>query len=222
MQSFTTLSSVAAPLPEANLDTDIIFPARFLLLLDKAGLGKHLFHERRHPKLSGAEAFVLDRAPFDTAQILVAGPNFGSGSSREQAVWALLDFGIRSVIAPSFGEIFYGNCFKNGVLPIVVSEEAHQRALRAAETGLPITVDLAAQTIALPTETVAFDIDPYRRQALLLGLDEIDGILANDQAEIDAFEQRQRNRSPWLYLDDERREIFAGLSHARETKEGPA
>lgn len=201
MESFTVIDSVAAPLPETDIDTDVIFPARFLLLLDKAGLGKHLFHERRY-RDGKVTDFVLNRAPFDAAQILVAGENFGSGSSREQAVWALSDFGIRCVIAPSFGEIFYGNCFKNGVLPIVLAGEAHAQALNAAQSGGPIRIDLEAQQIMLPNgPALDFDIDPYRKRALLLGLDEVGTILRDDIADIEAFERRQREQFPWAQLD---------------------
>lgn len=205
MEKFTTLTSVAAPLAEADVDTDIIFPARFLLLLDKAGLGKHLFHERRYAPDGSATGFVLNTPPFDAAKILVADANFGSGSSREQAVWALADFGIRCVIAPSFGEIFYANCFKNGVLPIALGPAMHEKVMLGARTGEPITIDLEAQTIGLPNgPIVPFDIDPYRRGALMAGLDEIGGILAEDAADIAAFEARQRREQPWLQLDDGR------------------
>ncbi|KKC31434.1 3-isopropylmalate dehydratase small subunit [Devosia psychrophila] len=205
MDKFVTLTSVAAPLPEADVDTDIIFPARFLLLLDKVGLGKHLFHERRHAPGGAATDFVLNTAPFDEAKILVADANFGSGSSREQAVWALSDFGIRCVIAPSFGEIFYSNCFKNGVLPIVLTGEAHRNAMSAAASGQLFVVDLERQTVTFPNgPATRFEIDPYRRRALMLGLDEIGGILAEDADDIAAFEIRHRASQPWLFLDDGR------------------
>jgi 3-isopropylmalate/(R)-2-methylmalate dehydratase small subunit len=205
MEKFTRLQSVAAPLPEADVDTDIIFPARFLLLLDKAGLGKHLFHERRHAPDGTSTDFVLNSAPFDEAKILVADANFGSGSSREQAVWALADFGIRCVIAPSFGEIFYNNCFKNGVLPIVVTGERHADVMAAARSGGDFVIDLEAQTILLPNgPAMPFEVDPYRRRALLLGLDEVGTILSDDADAIAAFEQRQRREAPWLQLDDGR------------------
>ena len=203
MSQFITITSVAAPLPDSDIDTDVIVPARFLLLLDKAGLGKHLFHERRHAA-DGAfnTTFVLNRPPYDQAQILVAGRNFGCGSSREQAVWALTDFGIRCVIAPSFGEIFFSNCFKNGALPIVLGDEDYGRVLRAAESGAAVTIDLKAQEMRLDGgETIAFLVDPHRRRALLLGLDEIGMILTDDLAEIDAFEERHRSQSPWLFLE---------------------
>lgn len=205
MEKFTRIESVAAPLPEADIDTDIIFPARFLLLLDKQGLGKHLFHERRHLPNGERTDFVLNCPPYDEAQILVADANFGSGSSREQAVWALADFGIRCVIAPSFGEIFYNNCFKNGVLPIVLTGTPHAEAMAAARSGGPMVVDLEKQMIVLPNgPQIAFEIDPYRRRALLLGLDEIGAILADDAADIARFEAEQRKKAPWLHLEDGR------------------
>ena len=205
MEKFVTLTSVAAPLPEADVDTDIIFPARFLLLLDKVGLGKHLFHERRNAPGGASTDFVLNTPPFDVAKILVTDANFGSGSSREQAVWALADFGIRCVIAPSFGEIFYSNCFKNGVLPIVLTGEAHSNAMSAAASGQPFTVDLESQTVTFPNgPSVPFEIDPYRKRALMLGLDEIGGILTEDADDIAAFETRHRASQPWLFLDDGR------------------
>jgi 3-isopropylmalate/(R)-2-methylmalate dehydratase small subunit len=201
MKNFVSLTSVAAPLPDVDIDTDVIFPARFLLLLDRHGLGRHLFHERR-ARASAGEPFILSRAPFDKAEILVAGRNFGCGSSREQAVWALADFGIRCVIAPSFGEIFYGNCFRNGVLPIMLADPAHRDVMTAAATGAPLTVDLEAQIIRLSDEhLIAFQIDPHRRQALMLGLDQIGAILAHDAADIAVFEARQRAQAPWLHLD---------------------
>lgn len=211
MQKFTKITSPAAALREADVDTDVIFPARFLLLLDKAGLGKHLFHERRHGRDGTRTDFVLNTPPFDGAEILVAGANFGSGSSREQAVWALTDFGIRCVIAPSFGEIFYSNCFKNGALPLVIQGDAHERVMQAAESGQALTVDLEAQSVLLPDgEIIGFEIDPYRRRTLMLGLDEIGSILADDAADIAAFEANHRSSQPWLFLDDGRLEsLFA-------------
>lgn len=216
MQKFTSLTSVAAPLPEADIDTDVIFPARFLLLLDKAGLGKHLFHERRHQS-GRLTDFVLNRAPYDSAQILVAGANFGSGSSREHAVWALADFGIRCVIAPSFGEIFFANCAKNGVLAIVLGDEAHGRAMRTAAGGGTMNVDLLSQTITLPDgQPIGFDVEPYRKRALLLGLDEIGSILAEDATDIAAFERAQRHEFPWVQLEGS--QLDRALSHQEKEK----
>ena len=211
MKPFSQVTSVAAYLDEDAVDTDIIFPARFLLLLDKAGLGKHVFHERRHNATPNRK-FILDVAPYDRARIFVARRDFGTGSSREQAVWALVDFGIRCVIAESFGEIFYANCFKNGVLPIVKSGADLAAIRRAAGEGQEITVDLPSETIVLHDGVeIAFDIDPYRKHALLEGLDEIGTILSQDSREIEEFEARQRQESPWFYLDREALSTFDDL-----------
>jgi 3-isopropylmalate/(R)-2-methylmalate dehydratase small subunit len=195
MDTFTTLTSIAAPLPETGIDTDVIFPARFLLLPNKTGLGRHLFHERR-----AAGGFVLDQPPYQGARILVTGRDFGTGSSREQAVWALADFGIRCVIGTGFGEIFFSNCFKNGLLPIVLSEADHARILTEAEAALPITIDLPAQTITLADGVIGFDVEPWRKRALVEGLDEIGMILSDDITQIEAFEAAHRARRPWLFL----------------------
>ncbi|MGB3500695.1 MAG: 3-isopropylmalate dehydratase small subunit [Mesorhizobium sp.] len=212
MDAFTSITSVAAPLPESDIDTDIIFPARFLLLLDRKGLGKHVFHERRHAR--DGKAFVLDTAPWTEARILVTGANFGTGSSREHAVWSLADFGIRCVIAQSFGEIFYANCFKNGTLPVVANGEDHAAILAEAEAGREITVDLESQTVILSDgRRIGFDIEPHRKRSLLLGLDEIGAILAEDEPAISAFEDRHRAARPWLFLTDEQ------LSHFDDTAE---
>lgn len=211
MKPFTTIESVAAFIDEDAIDTDIIFPARFLLLLDKAGLAKHAFHERRHaPALK--QPFILDRAPFTAAEILVARKNFGTGSSREQAVWCLADFGIRCIIAESFGEIFFANCFKNGVLPIVKSGEELKAIRTAAGEEQKIAIDLVDRTIRFQDGRVmAFEVDDYRRDALLNGLDEIGSILRDDGDDIVRFEERQRGRSPWLHLDPQKLSTFADL-----------
>lgn len=195
IQPFIRLTAVAAPFPEGQIDTDVIFPARFLLLMEKRGLGRHLFHERR-----AKGGFVLDRAPFDAARILVTGPDFGTGSSREQAVWALDDFGIRCVIGTSFGEIFHANCFRSCVLPIILPPEDHARVLAHAETGREMTVDLPNQHILLGNETIPFTIEAHRKRSLLEGLDEVGAILRDDAADIAAFEAAQRAARPWLYL----------------------
>ncbi|MGB6118912.1 MAG: 3-isopropylmalate dehydratase small subunit [Mesorhizobium sp.] len=212
MDAFTSITSVAAPLPESDIDTDIIFPARFLLLLDRKGLGQHVFHERRHAR--DGKAFVLDTAPWNEARILVTGANFGTGSSREHAVWSLADFGIRCVIAQSFGEIFYANCFKNGTLPVVAKGDDHAAIMAEAEAGREITVDLEAQSVILSDgRRIGFDIEPHRKRSLLLGLDEIGAILAEDELAITAFEDRHRAARPWLFLTDEQ------LSHFDDTAE---
>lgn len=200
MTAFSTLTSVAAPMLENAVDTDVIFPARFLLRLDREGLGRFAFSERR----SGPDPFVLDTPPYDTAQILVAGETFGTGSSREQAVWALADIGIRCVIARSFGEIFFANCFKNGVLPIRLTGDDMAAVERAAIAGEEIAVDLPGQSIGLPDgSAIGFDVEPNRKRALLAGLDEVGMILAEEAAAIAAYEARRAETTPWLSIGPE-------------------
>ncbi|TPG49417.1 3-isopropylmalate dehydratase small subunit [Sphingomonas glacialis] len=201
MTPFTTLSGTAAPLPEENVDTDIIFPARFLLITARAGLGRYAFHDRRFDA-QGAEiaGFVLNRAPWRDAPILLAGANFGSGSSREQAVWALLGQGITCVIAPSFGEIFYGNCFRNGVLPIRLPTALVTALTERATAGERFAIDLEAQTLRVGDDPpIAFEVGAEQRLALLNGWDETALILNASSDDITAFEARQKTLQPWLY-----------------------
>jgi 3-isopropylmalate/(R)-2-methylmalate dehydratase small subunit len=195
MEPFTTLEAVAAPLDMANVDTDRIIPARFLRQPRSAGYHNWLFHDLREQG-----AFVLDRAEFKGARILVAGENFGCGSSREGAVWALAGAGFRAWIAPSFGDIFFENSFKNGALPIVLAADkvARIRALLAERPGARLRIDLAAQTVTLPDGTAErFEVDPFRKECLLNGWDEIDLTLQHEAA-IAAYEARQRGETPWL------------------------
>lgn len=188
MEPFHTVTGRAGSLTQANIDTDIIFPARYLVITEKRGLGRYAFHDR--PDLTIAA---------DTP-VLIAGDNFGCGSSREQAPWALADLGIRVIVAPGFGEIFQSNCFKNGILPIVLPAEHVDRLHAAARDGEPFTVDLAAQQIRLPqTGIFAFTVEPARREALLEGLDEIARIRTRFAPSIAAFEAIQRTHSPWLW-----------------------
>ena len=212
MRAFTTLTSIAAPLPGADINTDIIVPARFLLLPEKKGLGDHLFHDKRQHAREAGTPFVLETPPYDRAEILVTGPNFGCGSSREQAVWALADFGIRCVIGTSFGEIFYANCFKNGVLPIVLPENEHVAVVGAAGAGMLVSVDLVARQLAFGETAIEFEIAPDRRAALVEGLDEIGTILRQDLADIERFEAHQRCERPWLYLGADKLATFADLA----------
>jgi len=203
-QPFTTVSGRAAVMREENIDTDIIFPARFLLITARAGLGEYAFHDRRFDG-SGAEVpgYVLNTAPFRDAPVVVAGANFGSGSSREQAVWALVGRGMRAVISSSFGEIFYSNCLRNGVVPILLSEDELAVMMDAAETGAAFTVDLEAQELrveGLPTRT--FEVPAERRLAMLNGWDETDQIVNQYGDEIAAFERGQRGIQPWLYPEE--------------------
>ena len=201
MESFTRLTGLAAPLRDANIDTDIIFPARFLLITAKTGLGRYAFYEWRYgPDGKETPGFVLNDPKFKGAPILVAGDNFGCGSSREQAPWALHDLGVRCVISTSFGEIFYANCFKNGMLPVVVTAEQLAELMADAEDGLPIEVDLEAQEVRRRNGApIAFEVEPWRREALLNGWDEIAIVIKQDGALIDAFERDQRLAKPWLY-----------------------
>ena len=201
MQKFGKLKGIAAPLNILNIDTDMIIPKQFLKTIKRSGLGKNLFDEMRYDAAGGEKAdFVLNQGPYRHAEILVAGDNFGCGSSREHAPWALLDFGIRCVISTSFADIFYNNCFKNGVLPIVVSADDRDALMAdAADTENPeLSVDLVAQTIRRPNGvTVSFDIDPFRKTCLLEGLDDI-GLTMEKGADIDSFEAKRASAQPWL------------------------
>ncbi|QLC26390.1 3-isopropylmalate dehydratase small subunit [Parasphingopyxis algicola] len=206
MDKFAMVTSVAAPLPREDIDTDLIYPARFLLLIDRSRVGKHLFHDLRHDhaSLGGGpdHVFVLDREPYKQAAILVCGFGFGTGSSREHAVWALADAGIRCVIAPSLGEIFQANCVKNGILPVLLDGDPYAKLLKAAERAEPVTIDLNDQEIRLARgSAITFDVDPESRRMLLEGLDEIEDVLVQDIDDIDRFERTQRENFPWLYLD---------------------
>jgi 3-isopropylmalate/(R)-2-methylmalate dehydratase small subunit len=199
MQPFTVLTGVAAPLKIVNVDTDMIIPKQYLKTIKRTGLGTGLFAEMRY-KEDGSENpdFVLNRPAYRKAQILVAGDNFGCGSSREHAPWALLDFGIRCVISTSFADIFYNNCFKNGILPIKVSPEDIEKLFDDAERGAnaTLTVDLENQEIRGPDGgAVKFDIDPFRKHCLLNGLDDI-GLTMEKAPAIDAYEQKIAER-PW-------------------------
>ncbi len=203
MQKFTKLTGVAAPMDAINVDTDQIIPKLHLRTIKRTGLGKVLFDELRfNPDGTEKPGFILNQEPYRKAEILVAGDNFGCGSSREHAPWALLDFGIRCVISTSFADIFYNNCFKNGILPITVSADELQALMAdASDRENPVlTVDLHAQEITRPNgATVSFAIDEFRRECLLDGLDDI-GLTMQKVDRIDAFEARQREQQPWLYL----------------------
>lgn len=201
MEKFTRLEGVAAPLPLINIDTDMIIPKQFLKTIKRSGLGVNLFDEMRYNS-DGSEnpEFILNKPAYRNSKILVSGDNFGCGSSREHAPWAILDFGIRCVIAPSFADIFYNNCFKNGILPIVLPQEEIDKLLDDAERGAnaTLTVDLEAQEIRGPDGGVMrFEIDPFRKHCLLNGLDDI-GLTLEKAGDIDAFEAERRARQPWL------------------------
>ncbi|HEX5327864.1 MAG TPA: 3-isopropylmalate dehydratase small subunit [Acetobacteraceae bacterium] len=200
MDKFTILTAVAAPLPLANVDTDKVIPARFLKTIKRSGLGVHLFDTLRYDA-QGSERpdFVLNQEPYRHAQILIAHENFGCGSSREHAPWALLDFGIRCVIAPAFGDIFYNNCFKNGMLPIRLPRAVCDQLIEDAKLGgnARLIVNLDRQLVVRPNgEEIRFDIDPFRKHLLLNGLDDIGQTLQHATA-IDAYEARHRADRPW-------------------------
>lgn len=198
MQPFTTLTGISAPLPMINVDTDMIIPKQFLKTIERTGLGKNLFDELRHNE-DGSDKldFILNRAPWTSAQILVTGANFGCGSSREHAPWALLDFGLRCIIAPSFADIFFGNCFKNGILPITLPQDQVDQLMRVAEAGQPLTIMLEQQEVTTPDgQAYSFTIDSFRKHCLLNGLDEI-GLTLEHQTDISQFEQQ---RPHWLNI----------------------
>ncbi len=201
MDKFTSLTGIAAPLKIANVDTDKIIPARYLKTIKRTGLGEALFAGMRYRDDGSEEPdFILNKSAYRKAQILVAEDNFGCGSSREHAPWALLDFGIRCVISTSFADIFYNNCFKNGILPIKVSPEDLHKLMDDAERGAnaTLTIDLEAQEIHGPDGgTVKFDIDPFRKHCLLNGLDDI-GLTMVKEKSIDAFEERNSAEQPWI------------------------
>jgi 3-isopropylmalate/(R)-2-methylmalate dehydratase small subunit len=201
MEKFTVLEGVAAPLKVVNVDTDKIIPKQYLKTIKRTGLGKGLFAELRY-KDDGSENpdFVLNQPAYRKTKILVAGDNFGCGSSREHAPWALLDFGIRCVISTSFADIFYNNCFKNGILPITVSPEDLAKLFDDADRGAnaTLTIDLAKQEIRGPDGgTIKFDIDPFRKHCLLNGLDDI-GLTMEKKSKIESFEKTAADKRPWI------------------------
>ncbi len=201
MDAFTTLSGIAAPMPLVNIDTDMIIPKQFLKTIKRTGLGVNLFDEMRY-MLDGTEipGFVLNQPAYRTAQIIVAGENFGCGSSREHAPWALADFGIRCVISTSFADIFYNNCFKNGILPIILPEAERNACLKDAEKGANarIDVDLASQTITLSDGSkISFELDPFRKHCLINGLDDI-ALSLEKVTSISSYEAALAQSRPWV------------------------
>ena len=201
MEKFTTLSGVAAPLPLVNVDTDMIIPKQFLKTIKRSGLGVNLFDEMRFDQDGDEIAdFVLNQPAYRDAKIIVAGDNFGCGSSREHAPWALLDFGIRAVIAPSFADIFFNNCFKNGIIPIVLPQETVDQLMADAEKGANavLSIDLEKQEITRPDGSViGFEVDAFKKECLLNGLDDI-GLTMKKAAAIDTFEESYGAKAPWL------------------------
>jgi len=213
MQAFTTLNGLVAPLDRANVDTDAIIPKQFLKSIHRTGFGPNLFDDWRYLDTGGLDVdnatrrvnpdFLLNQPRYQGAEVLLARENFGCGSSREHAVWALSDAGFRVVLAPSFADIFFNNCFKNGVLPIVLPGAVMDRLFEEAQAtpGYRLRVDLEAQTVTTPAgETIAFTVDPFRRHCLLNGLDDI-GLTLQRAERIRAYEARRRTEAPWLFAD---------------------
>jgi 3-isopropylmalate/(R)-2-methylmalate dehydratase small subunit len=203
MQAFTKHTGLVAPLDRVNVDTDQIIPKQFLKTIKRTGLREGLFYDwRRRKDGSPDPEFFLNQARYQRATILLTRDNFGCGSSREHAPWALLDQGFRCIIAPSFADIFYNNCFQNGILPVVLKPDEVQALFKAsAGEGYRLTVDLAAQTVATPDgETYRFDIDPFRKECLYKGLDAI-GLSLRHEAAIAAYETRRKAEAPWLFAD---------------------
>ena len=201
MDKFTLLQGVAAPLPMINIDTDMIIPKQFLKTIKRTGLGVNLFDEMRYDDEGNEIAdFVLNKPQYRDAKILVAGENFGCGSSREHAPWAIKDFGISCIIAPSFADIFYNNCFKNGILPIKLPQSEVDKLMDDAERGANaiLTIDLESQTIKGPDGgSITFEIDPFRKHCLLEGLDDI-GLTMQKQDNIKSFEEKLSRLRPWV------------------------
>ncbi len=201
MQKFNSLKSIPAYLPIVNIDTDMIIPKQFLKTIKRTGLGKNLFFEMRYDD-SGNEIkdFILNQQPYNKSKILIAGKNFGCGSSREHAPWALLDFGITCVISSSFADIFYNNCFKNGILPIILKEEKIKELSEYFKRQEEIEIDLNEEKIIFGNNEFKFDIDSFKKKCLLEGLDDI-ALSLEKSKKIDSFETEIRNKKPWIFSD---------------------
>ena len=201
MQKFSTLKSIPAYLPIVNIDTDMIIPKQFLKTIKRTGLGKNLFFEVRYDDNGNKIGdFILNQDPFTNSKILIAGKNFGCGSSREHAPWALLDFGITCVISSSFADIFYSNCFKNGILPIIVDEEKIKELSEYANRKEEISVDLKEEKIVYGNNEIKFKIDSFKKKCLLEGLDDI-ALSLNKSDKIKSFEQKLKSSKPWIISD---------------------
>jgi 3-isopropylmalate/(R)-2-methylmalate dehydratase small subunit len=200
MEKFTTLTGIAAPMPLINIDTDMIIPKLFLKTIKRSGLGANLFDEMRFNQ-DGSEKgdFVLNQDPYRKAQIIIAGDNFGCGSSREHAPWAIADFGIRCIISTSFADIFHNNCFKNGILPIRLPKEDVDRLMEHASNGAnaTITIDLENQKIEGAGDAIEFNVDPFRKHCLLEGLDDV-GLTLQKKDKIESFEENYKQSMPWM------------------------
>ena len=201
MQKFTTLKSIPAYLPIVNIDTDMIIPKQFLKTIKRTGLGKNLFYEMRYDEQGRViDDFILNRDPFNNSKILIAGKNFGCGSSREHAPWALLDFGITCVISSSFADIFFSNCFKNGILPIILDDEKIKELAEYANRKEEISVDLNEEKIIYGNNEVNFKVDEFKKKCLLDGLDDI-ALSLKKSDKIENFEKNLKNKKPWILND---------------------
>ncbi|MDC1224230.1 3-isopropylmalate dehydratase small subunit [Pelagibacteraceae bacterium] len=201
MQKFNSLKSIPAYLPIVNIDTDMIIPKQFLKTIKRTGLGKNLFFEMRYDDNGNkVKDFILNQEPHNQSKILIAGKNFGCGSSREHAPWALLDFGITCVISSSYADIFYSNCFKNGILPIILPEEKIKELSEYSKRKEEISIDLKEEKIIFGNSEIKFDIDPFKKKCLLEGLDDIALSLAKKE-KITNFEKNLKNNKPWIFND---------------------
>ena len=195
MEAFKKLNGIVASLPQVNIDTDAIIPKQFLKTIDRTGLGQYLFYDKRYDEDNNLNKdFVLNKEPWTKSSVIVAGDNFGCGSSREHAPWALLDFGIKSIISTSFADIFYNNCFKNGILPIIVDESTRDEISMLASEGQNISINLEDQNIIIHNKVFNFEIDPYRKECLLKGLDDI-GITLENENSISNYEKKFNNNN---------------------------
>jgi len=201
MQKFISIKSIPAYLPIVNIDTDMIIPKQFLKTIKRTGLGKNLFFELRYDeKGNEIKDFILNQKPYNNSKILISGKNFGCGSSREHAPWALLDFGITCVISSSYADIFYNNCFKNGILPIILNEENIKELSEYSNRKEEISIDLREQKITYGNNEVGFDIDPFKKKCLLEGLDDI-ALSLEKSDKINSFEKELKNKKPWIFND---------------------
>ena len=201
MQKFNKVKGIPAYLPIVNIDTDMLIPKQFLKTIKRTGLGKNLFYEMRYDE-NGIknDQFILNQSPYDKSKILIAGKNFGCGSSREHAPWALLDFGITCVISSSYADIFYNNCFKNGILPIVIDEEKIKQISEYSSRKEEIEIDLVDQIIKFGNNEIKFEIDPFKKKCLLEGLDDI-ALSLEKTDKIISFENKLKNSKPWIFND---------------------
>ena len=202
MEKFKDLKSIPAHLPLMNIDTDMLIPKQFLKTIKRTGLGKNLFYEMRYDEKGNLiKDFVLNKEPYNKSKILLAGKNFGCGSSREHAPWALLDFGIKCVISPSYADIFYNNCFKNGILPIIMDEKTIQELAEYAKRGSEIEIKIQEQEIVYGNKSVKFELDSFKKKCLMEGIDDI-GLSLEKAPSINSYEDKIKKSKPWLATND--------------------